>query len=104
MTESVCMWVWLCLFLASDSLETITIQVIVIIKLGTVTASCVNYIDCVSVTFIQQGHTDLNHGNNKCSIISENVQAVPVKFAVKIVQLKVYYVFFSLRLMSLTFI
>ena len=36
-----------------------------------------------TLTFIQ-GHTDLNHENNKCLIISETVQAIPVTFAVKI--------------------
>ena len=40
-------------------------------------------------TFIQ-GHPALHHENKKCSIISETVQAIPIKFAVKIVRLKVY--------------
>ena len=40
-------------------------------------------------TFIQ-GHTDLNHESNKCSIIFQIIQAMPVMFAVKIVWLKVY--------------
>ena len=41
-----------------------------------------------------QGLTDLNDDNNKCSIISETVQAMPVKFAdVKIVRLKVFIIF-----------
>ena len=39
---------------------------------------------------IIQGHTYLNHKNNKCSIISETVQAPPITFAVKIIRLKVY--------------
>ena len=30
----------------------------------------------VTLTFIQ-GHTDLNHENNKCLIILETVQAIP---------------------------
>ena len=46
----------------------------------------INYID---LTFIQ-GHPDLNHEDNKCLIISESIQAMPIKFAVKIVGLKVY--------------
>ena len=43
----------------------------------------------LTLTFIQ-GHTDLNHENDKCLIISETIQAMPIKFAVKIVRLKVY--------------
>ena len=38
-----------------------------------------------------QAHTALNHANNKGLIISEAIQAImPIKFAVKIVRLKVY--------------
>ena len=56
-------------------------------------ASRVNYIDpdmllILTLTGIQ-GHTYLNHDNNKCLIISETIQAMPIKFAVKIVRLKV---------------
>ena len=45
---------------------------------------------------IIQGHTyfNFNHENNKCSIISETVKAMLIKFAVKIVRLRVY-IFFS---------
>ena len=49
-------------------------------------ASRVNYIDFD----LHQDHTDLNHENNKSLIISEIIQAMPTKFAVKIVRLKVY--------------
>ena len=42
----------------------------------------------LTLTFIQ-GHTYLNHENNKYSIISETVEAIPIKFAEKIVRLKV---------------
>ena len=49
-----------------------------------------------------QGHTDLNHENNKCLIISETIAAMPIKFAVKIVQLKVFMTIASP--MTLTFI
>ena len=35
-----------------------------------------------------QGHADLDHENNACSIISETVQVMPITFAVKIVWLK----------------
>ena len=48
-----------------------------------------------------QGHTDLNHENNKCSIIPETAQAIPIKFAVKIIRLKADMTFASP--MTLTF-
>ena len=38
----------------------------------------------LTLTFIQ-GHTDLDHENNKCLNISEIIQAMHVKFAVKMV-------------------
>ena len=41
------------------------------------------------LTFIYS-RTDLNHENDKCLIISETIPAVPTKFVVKIVLLKVY--------------
>ena len=37
-----------------------------------------------------EGRKDLNHENNKCSIISETFQAMLNKFTVKIVPLKAY--------------
>ena len=43
----------------------------------------------LALTFIQ-GHKNLNHENKKCLIISETKLAMPTKFAVKIVRLKVY--------------
>ena len=46
----------------------------------------------LTCTFIQ-GHIHLNHEHNECSIVSETVQAVPIKFAVKIVRLKVNIIF-----------
>ena len=36
------------------------------------------------------GHTGVEHENNNCSIISETVQAMPIKFVVKIDRLNVY--------------
>ena len=66
---------------------------VVIIKLGTVTASDMRIhhgLSILTMTFIQ-GHTDLNHEKNIiCFIISETVQVTPIQFTVKIVQLKVY--------------
>ena len=55
----------------------------------------------LALTFIP-GHTDLNHENNKCLIISETIQAMPIKFAVKIVPVKAYMTIASP--MTLTFI
>ena len=77
-----------CVFLTSDSLETIEV---IIVKLSTVTASDMRLrmhlvLIVLTLTFIQ-GHIDLNDENNKCLIISESVelQAIPITFAVKIV-------------------
>ena len=86
--------------LASDSSETIAV---IIIKLGSVTASDMGMhrvFIILTLTFIQ-GHTDRNHENNKCLIIPETVQAMPIKLAVKIVRLKVYMTIISP--MTLTF-
>ena len=80
------MCVCVCVSLASDSSATIEV---IIIKLGTVTASDM---PMHHVTFIH-GRTDLNHENNKwlIVIVSETSQAIPIKFsAVKIVRLRVY--------------
>ena len=74
----------MCVSLASDSLESINV---ITIKLGMVTASDMrmhHVLIILTLTFIQ-GYTDLNHENNKCSIISETIQAMPIKFAVEIV-------------------
>ena len=71
---------------------------IIIIKLGMVIASdmIMHYVlTILTLTFIQ-GHTDLNDENNKYLIISKTVHAIPIKFAVKIVCLKVYnFIIFS---------
>ena len=93
------------LAVASDSSESIEV---IIIKLGTVTASDMlmhHVLIILTLTFIQ-GHIALNHENNKCFIISETIsetiQAMPVKFAVKTVRIKVYLTIASP--MTLTFI
>ena len=73
-------------FLASDSMDIIED----IIKLGTVTASDMrmhHVLTILTLPFIQCHMIYLNHESNKCSIISETVQAMPIKFAVKIVGL-----------------
>ena len=46
----------------------------------------------LNLTFTQ-GHKDLSHENNKCSIIAETFQAMPIKFVVMIVRLQVYIYF-----------
>ena len=84
----------LCVCPSSDSSETIEVS---IIKLGMVTTSDMrrhHMLIILTLTFIQ-GHTDLNHENNKCSIISKTVQTILMRFAVKIVRLKVYIFFLS---------
>ena len=77
-----CVCVSVCLSLASDSSETVKI---IIIKLSTVTASDMRMrqVICILTLTLIQGHTDLNRENNKCSIISETVQAMLIKFAVE---------------------
>ena len=72
---SVCLSVCLCvcMSLANDSSET---SDAITIKLGTVTASdmiMLHVLIILTMTFIQ-GHTGLNHENNKCSI--KTVQAI----------------------------
>ena len=74
--------------LANDSLEIVEV---IIVKLDTMTASDMRMhqvLNILTLTFTQ-GHKDLNHGNNKCLIISETLRAMSIKFSVKIVQLKV---------------
>ena len=74
-----------CVYVSSNSSETVEV---IIIKPGTVTASDMRMhqmLIILTLTFIQ-GHTDLNHENNKCSTILEIVQAMPIKFTVKIVR------------------
>ena len=75
--QSLCVRVCMSVSLASDSSETVEV---IIIKLGMTTASDMRMHDVLIV-----GHTYLNHEDNKCSIISDTVQAIPIKFAMKIV-------------------
>ena len=67
--------------LASDSSETVQVFTI---RLDTVTVSGLLmrhvFKIIVTLTFIQ-GHTDLNREDNKCLIISETIQAMPITFA-----------------------
>ena len=75
--------------LVSDSPETIKV---IIIKLGMVSVSdMVTHHVLIMLTLTSiQGHTDLNHENNTCSIISETVRAIPITFAAQTVRIKVY--------------
>ena len=74
--------------LASDSSET---DEVIIVKLGMVTASVtrMHHVLIILTMFFLQGHTDQNH-ENKYLIILETIQAMPIKFAVQIVCLRVY--------------
>ena len=67
-------------------------QEAIAIKVDTMTASVtrMRHVLIISTLTFIQGHADLNHENKKCSIISETVQAMPITFAMKIVQLNVY--------------
>ena len=63
---------------------------VIAIKFDTVTASVTgmrHVFMLLTLTFIQ-GHTYFDYENNKCSIISETVQAMPIKFAMKTVRLE----------------
>ena len=95
---SVCLCVCLsvCLSLASDSSETVEV---IIIKLGMMASSNIvmhHVFIILTLTFIlDRMHTALNHENHTCSIISEDIQAIRIRFATKIVRLKVYNIIFS---------
>ena len=82
---SVCMYlcvcVCVCVSVASDSWKTVKV---IIVKLSTVTASDLrmhHVLIILTLTCIQ-GHTDRNHEHNKCLIISETIEAMPITFAV----------------------
>ena len=68
--------------------------------------SCNSHVLIISTSliFIQanQGHIYLSHENNKYLIIAEAIKAMPIKFAVKTVRLKVHITIASQ--MTLTFI
>ena len=76
--------VCVCVSVASDS------ETLEIIQHQTWHGNCLMHhvLIILTLTFIQ-GHTDLNRENNKCSIISESVQVIPIMLAVKIVRLTV---------------
>ena len=61
------------------------------VKLGTVTASYMvmhRVLITLTLTFVQ-GRIHQHDENNKCSIISETIQALPIQFAVKIVRFQI---------------
>ena len=76
---SVCLCVCGWVSLASDSSET---DEVFIIKLGTLTVSdmAMHHVLIILTLTVIPGHADLNRENNKCSIISETFQALPIKF------------------------
>ena len=89
----VCIHVSVCPPIASHISETSASEAIAV-KFDTMTASVTrmhHMLIILNFTFIQ-GHTDFNHENNKCLIISETVQlqAMFIKFAVNIVRRRVY--------------
>ena len=85
--DRVCVCLYcVCVPLANNSSETVEVTIVLIV---------------MTLTFIQ-GHTDLNHENNECFIISTTIQAMTMRFAVNIVRLRVYMAIASP--MSLTFI
>ena len=89
--SSVCVCLSVCLSSASHISETNTV---IAVKFDFVTVSvreCITYQFGFILTFTQ-GHTHLNNENNKfyCSIISGTIQEMPIRFAVKIVRLRVY--------------
>ena len=75
-------------FMASDSSETVEV---IIGTLGTVTAldMIMHHVLITLTLTIIQGHTDPNDENDKCLLISETIQAMRIKFSMKIVRLKV---------------
>ena len=82
-----------CLDTFADSSEMIKV---ITIKLGMVTASDrrMRQVFIILTEFdLHSRPKDRTHENNKCLIISETVQAIPIKFAVKIVRQKVYVIF-----------
>ena len=76
---------------SSQAIPSETIEVTIITPC-TVTASdmLMCYVLIVLTLAFIQGHRDLNHENKKCLIISQIVQAIAIKFAVKIIRLKVH--------------
>ena len=75
---------------------------VIIVQLGTVTASSatrIHHVSIISTLTFLQGHTDLNRESNTCSISLETVQfqAMPIKFVMKVIRPKVYIIFFSVR-------
>ena len=101
----VCMSLSVCLSVCTSPAIPQKLLVIIII-LGTMIASVIrmHHVSILVILTFIQGHTYLNHENNKCSIVSETVQAMPITFAVKIVRLKpkIYMIFASP--MTFTFI
>ena len=74
----------MCVSLISNSLETVEVSIVRCGKVAALDLKMHHVSILLTLTFIQ-GHRSFNHENNKCLIISETLQAMPIKFAVKIV-------------------
>ena len=64
--------------LASDSSETIEV-IIITLGMGTASDIRMHHVLIILILAFIQGNTDLNHENEKCSIMSETVQAPTFK-------------------------
>ena len=83
-----------CVSLTSDSSETVEVF---IIKLGMVTASdMVMHQVLIILTLVSFKVTQIIIMKINVRLFIQTVQAIPIKFAVKIVQVKVY-IYFSVR-------
>ena len=85
---SVCLSV--CLSLTSASSETVEVIIVPIDKVIASDMGIHHVLIIMTLTSIQ-GHTNLNHEINTSLMISETIQAVPIRFAVQIVRLQVFY-------------
>ena len=89
----VCMCVCVCLRVCVCVCVSRTSQVIPrkllkssFVTLGTVTASVTRMHHMLIVLTLTFTHGALNHENNTCLIISETIQAMPIKFPMKILR------------------
>ena len=85
---SVCVCVSVRLSVASHVSET-SEAIAITFNTVTVLVTAMHHVLIILILTFIRGHTNLNHKNNKCSIISKTIQAMPIKFVVKIVRLKV---------------
>ena len=86
---SVCVRLTVCLSVRSSHISETSEVRCYQIELG----DCLSFENTSIVTYIDldKGHVYLNHESNKCSIVLETVQAMPIKFAVKIVRIRIFF-------------